>query len=104
MASSRPEVCCGSIAHACPPPAGTSITRRSVHNEWGSGARCDAGVPAPSERSIEIANVELDVGYYDRGITARREAHTQLTDVTDILDGTEDEADKLLADLLALLD
>ncbi|WP_213571415.1 hypothetical protein [Rhodococcus sp. USK13] len=40
----------------------------------------------PSETSIEIADIELDVGYYDRGITARREAHTQLTDVTDILD------------------
>ena len=61
-------------------------------------------VKVPSERSIEIADVELDVGYYDRGITAQREAHTQLTDVTDILDGVEGEADKLLGDLLSLLD
>ena len=61
-------------------------------------------VSTPLETSIEIADVELDVGYYDRGITARREAHTQLTDVTDILDSIEGEADKLLADLLALLD
>ena len=37
-------------------------------------------------------------------ITGRRDAHTHLEVVTDILDGIEDEADKLLADLLAILD
>ncbi|AII05722.1 hypothetical protein EP51_14360 [Rhodococcus opacus] len=34
----------------------------------------------------------------------RLTAHGQLTDVTDILDGIEDEADKILADLLRILD
>ncbi|MGW5153226.1 hypothetical protein [Rhodococcus koreensis] len=57
----------------------------------------NAPVPDP-------ADVELDQGYYDRGIAARRNAHTHLEDVTDILDGIEDEADKLLADLLTILD
>jgi hypothetical protein len=56
------------------------------------------------EQPAQVADVELDTDYYDRGVTARREAHTQLTDVTDLLDGIEDEADKLLVDLLALLD
>ncbi|MDJ0420340.1 hypothetical protein [Rhodococcus opacus] len=51
-----------------------------------------------------MVDLELDQGYYDRGIAARRYAHTRLTDVTDILDGIEDEADKLLADLLGILD
>ncbi|UZG59955.1 hypothetical protein [Rhodococcus opacus] len=51
-----------------------------------------------------MVDVELDQGYYERGIAARRDAHTHLTDVTDILDGIEEEADKLLADLFAILD
>ena len=51
-----------------------------------------------------VVDVVLDRDYYDRGIAARRNAHTHLDDVTDILDGIEDEADKLLADLLAILD
>ncbi|PBC39427.1 hypothetical protein CJ179_35970 [Rhodococcus sp. ACS1] len=57
----------------------------------------DAPVPA-------VADVELDQGYYDRGIAARRDAHTHLEDVTTILDGIEDAADRLLADLLVILD
>ena len=48
--------------------------------------------------------VELDQSYYDRGIHARRDAHAHLEDITDILDGIEDEADRLLANLLTLLD
>jgi hypothetical protein len=57
----------------------------------------DAPVPV-------VVDIELDQGYYDRGIAARREAHTHLEDVTDLLDGIEEEADKLLADLLTILD
>lgn len=49
-------------------------------------------------------DVDLDQDYYDRGLVARRNAHTRLETVTDILDGIDDEADKLLADLLAILD
>jgi hypothetical protein len=49
-------------------------------------------------------SIELDRDYYDRGIHSRRTAHDTLKDVTDILDGIEDEADRLLADLLSLLD
>ncbi|WP_370185233.1 hypothetical protein [Rhodococcus wratislaviensis] len=51
-----------------------------------------------------VVDVELDQGYYDRGIAARRNAHTHLENVTDILDGIEGEADKLLAELLTILD
>ncbi|EID76970.1 MULTISPECIES: hypothetical protein [Rhodococcus] len=61
-------------------------------------------VERASDTSIEIVNVELDTGYYDRGIVARRDAHSQLEDVTDILDAIEDETDRILADLLAILD
>ncbi|MFC9358718.1 hypothetical protein ACFTZB_19380 [Rhodococcus sp. NPDC057014] len=60
-----------------------------------------SGEDAPVEAVVDI---ELDQGYYERGIAARRGAHTHLEDVTDILDGIEDEADKLLADLLTILD
>ncbi|QQZ12674.1 hypothetical protein [Rhodococcus sp. 21391] len=48
--------------------------------------------------------VELDQGYYDGSLGARRNGHIHLAAVTDILDGTEGEAGKLLAELLAILD
>lgn len=51
-----------------------------------------------------MIDVELDQGYYDRGLGARRSAHIHLADVTDIRGGTEGEAGKLLAELLAILD
>ncbi|MFC9553772.1 hypothetical protein ACFTWF_23265 [Rhodococcus sp. NPDC056960] len=54
-------------------------------------------------RQVE-GTVELDTDYYDRGIQARHAAHGQLTDATNILDGIEDQADKILADLLRILD
>ncbi|MBV6759942.1 hypothetical protein [Rhodococcus opacus] len=62
-------------------------------------------VTAGEARTVtDIASIELDQGYYDRGIAARHDAHTQLEDITDVLDGIEDEADKLLGDLLMLLE
>ncbi|MFE5708195.1 hypothetical protein [Rhodococcus koreensis] len=67
---------------------------------WQPATKSGEDAPVP----VMIDDVELDQGYYDRGIAARRNAHTHLEDVTDILDGIEDEADKLLADLLAILD
>ena len=60
--------------------------------------------PLATAQIPDVLDVELDHGYYDRGITARRDAHTRLHDVTDILDGIEDEADKLLTNLLTILD
>ncbi|MFE7419970.1 hypothetical protein [Rhodococcus sp. NPDC057529] len=59
--------------------------------------------PDPTPR-LDAESIELDQDYYDRGIHSRRTAHDTLKDVTDILDDIEDEADKLLADLLLLLD
>ncbi|QYA99811.1 hypothetical protein I1A62_01180 (plasmid) [Rhodococcus sp. USK10] len=49
-----------------------------------------------------MVDVDLDQGYYDRGIVARRDAHDHVEDITDILAGIEDEADKLLVDLLEI--
>ncbi|WP_306670168.1 hypothetical protein [Rhodococcus opacus] len=67
---------------------------------WQPPTKSGEDAPVP----VVVDDVDLDQGYYDRGIAARRGAHTHLEDVTDILDGIEDEADKLLADLLAILD
>ncbi|MCQ4121013.1 hypothetical protein [Rhodococcus tibetensis] len=67
-------------------------------------ARRSTTPPREHVRVPALVDVELDQAYYDRGIAARRDAHTHLEDVNDILDGIEDEADKLLADLLAILD
>jgi hypothetical protein len=69
--------------------------------------RTPARLPTVSHENAVVpvvVDVELEQGYYDRGIAARRNAHTHLENVTDILDGIEDEADKILADLLVILD
>nr|WP_271211842.1 hypothetical protein [Rhodococcus wratislaviensis]GLK38056.1 hypothetical protein GCM10017611_49210 [Rhodococcus wratislaviensis] len=50
-----------------------------------------------------MIDVELDQGYYDRSLGARRNGHIHLAAVADILGGTEGEAGKLLAELLAIL-
>ena len=47
---------------------------------------------------------QLDSRYYERGIEARRNAHTALTDVESVLDEVEDQADRLLADLSNLIE
>ncbi|MFC9556068.1 hypothetical protein ACFTWF_35190 [Rhodococcus sp. NPDC056960] len=46
----------------------------------------------------------LDPSYYERGTAARRSAHHELTDVTDLLDDIEDRADQLLVELAGILD
>lgn len=85
-----------------------SLVRAHLAGQAPVHKRPPARPPAtPSHENAPVpdsVDVELDQGYYDRGIAARRHAHTHLDDVTDILDGIEDEADKLLADLLAILD
>ncbi|MDI9941510.1 hypothetical protein QM806_39900 [Rhodococcus sp. IEGM 1351] len=58
---------------------------------------------APDMHSIDGDPV-LDPHYYERGIEARRSAHRDLTDVTDLLDDIEDRADQLLAELASILD
>ncbi|NKR65361.1 hypothetical protein GS491_26190 [Rhodococcus hoagii] len=49
-------------------------------------------------------SIELDPDYYERGIRARRHTHEMLADVTDILDDVEHRADRILNELLAVLD
>ncbi|EHI41395.1 hypothetical protein OPAG_08215 [Rhodococcus opacus PD630] len=73
------------------------VHKRPLTRRFTTRSRENARVP-------DLVDDELDQGYYERGISARRDAHTHLEDVTEILDGIEDEADKLLADLLAILD
>ncbi|UNN05174.1 hypothetical protein [Rhodococcus opacus] len=58
---------------------------------------------APDMHSID-GNRDLDTHYYERGTQARRSAHQDLTDVTDLLDDIEDRADQLLAELASILD
>jgi len=48
--------------------------------------------------------MQLDPGYYERGIQARRQAQEALSDVAGILDDVEDRADRILSELLAVLD
>lgn len=59
----------------------------------------------PETRQPEThPTVALDDRYHERGLEARRTAHTALSDVTATLDDVETRADALLEKLLAVLD
>ncbi|MFC9553717.1 hypothetical protein ACFTWF_22960 [Rhodococcus sp. NPDC056960] len=57
---------------------------------------------SPDRYPIDDGRV-LDPHYYERGTAARRSAHHELTDVTDLLDDIEDRADQLSAELDGIL-
>lgn len=48
--------------------------------------------------------IQLDPNAFDRGLAARRRAGQSLADVSSILEGVEDRAERILADLLRLLE
>ncbi|SIL98995.1 Uncharacterised protein [Mycobacteroides abscessus subsp. abscessus] len=73
-------------------PPHRAIQPRTVTNE-------------PEQKAAEPAMpILLDPGSFDRGLAARRSAGQSLADVSSILDGVEDRADRILADLFQLLD
>lgn len=58
----------------------------------------------PAEDVVhESISVDLDPGYYERGIAARRRAHTGMADVTGLVDAVEDRIEALLQRTLDLL-
>ncbi len=60
---------------------------------------------AAAEHSDEATIGEpLGSAYHQRGIDARKNAHTTLTEALSILDDVEDRADRLVADLLRLVE
>ena len=77
------------------PPRHKSITTPAV------AERNDAPAPAtPEPEHIPT----LDPGSYERGAAARRSAAQSLIDLPDVLDEVEDRAEKLMQNLLTLLD
>ena len=61
--------------------------------------------PESDSFTTEAADVEpLGDDYYEHGIAARKNAHDTLGGVTSVLDEIEDRADRLLADLLELIE
>ncbi|MDJ0016551.1 recombinase [Rhodococcus erythropolis] len=61
--------------------------------------------PESDSFTTEATDVEpLGDGYYEHGIAARKHAHDTLGSVTSVLDEIEDRADRLLADLLELIE
>ncbi|MDM7487847.1 hypothetical protein QYS60_01485 [Rhodococcus sp. GXMU-t2271] len=48
--------------------------------------------------------IDLDSGYYERGIAARRRDHESLDDLADLFDDIEERADALLQDLMGVLE
>lgn len=66
----------------------------------GTGIEVTASVPLKSADEVKA----LDSRYYRRGITARRRAHSWLTNVGDELDGVASRAEELLGQLAAIVD
>ncbi|MDH6284842.1 hypothetical protein [Prescottella agglutinans] len=59
--------------------------------------------PEPYQPQV-YPEIVLDDRYYERGIEARRATQQALSDVADILDDVEEQADAILEKLLAVLD
>jgi hypothetical protein len=67
--------------------------------------RADQQMDAAPETTVaELVSVELDPGYYERGIAARRRAYAAMSDVPDLTDDVEDRIEQLLQRTLELLD
>ena len=83
-----------------------TIVRAHLAGHAPTHDRVRRGPPAPREPPAPTAveDIVLDDGYYERGIRARADAHTAMSGVTDVLGDVEDRADRLLADLLSILD
>ncbi|OUS97294.1 hypothetical protein CA951_02810 [Rhodococcus sp. NCIMB 12038] len=67
-----------------------------------SAAEATPAAEPPDSYPIDDGRV-LDPYFYERGTAARRSAHHELTDVTDLLDEIEDRADNPLAELDGIL-
>lgn len=80
------------------PPAHAPHRQRPRPRYGDSG---DEYSPAAADSTPQA---HLDPDYHHRGIASRRIAHSALSDVDTILAGVEDRADRLLAELLALID
>jgi hypothetical protein len=65
-----------------------------------TGIEVTTSVPSKSADELKA----LDSRYYRRGITARRRAHSWLTNVGDELDGVASRAEELLEQLAAIVD
>ncbi|AUM20255.1 hypothetical protein ICV35_18435 [Rhodococcus ruber] len=64
-------------------------------------------LPVPPQGTTETPieqEIDLDPGYYDRGVTARHRARKSLDDLTDLFDDIEARAEALLDDLLGVLE
>nr|WP_237169039.1 recombinase [Prescottella equi] len=75
----------------------------AAHNPYRRRPRLSEA-PQPPQPEMIVNEVVLDDSYYDNGLEARRAAHSTLSDVTDVLDDIEDQADAILEKLLAVLD
>ncbi len=95
--------------HQCPVTA-RAVRRIVAAHLDGSGPAHRAiqsrtTVNMPSQKAAEpAAPVLLDPRSFDRGLATRRRAGQSLADVPSILDGVEERAERLLAELLRLLD
>ncbi|OLT35016.1 hypothetical protein BJF84_15835 [Rhodococcus sp. CUA-806] len=79
-----------------PPRRTTRPARRSVDEQ--------PNVHTAESVVHETISVDLDPGYYERGIAARRRAHAGMADVPDLVDDVEGRIEALLQRTLDLLD
>ncbi|WP_416063791.1 hypothetical protein [Rhodococcus indonesiensis] len=64
-------------------------------------------LPVPPQGATDACvepEIDLDPGYYDRGVAARRRDHESLDDLSDLFDDIEARAEALLEDLIGVLE
>ncbi|MCK0089233.1 hypothetical protein MWU77_00370 [Rhodococcus sp. F64268] len=95
----------GHLPHAQPMTPQSVSTLVRAHLSGRVPAR--RALPVPSKDDTDTClepEIDLDPGYYDRGIAARRRNHETLEDLTDVFDELEARADALLEDLMGVLE
>ncbi|WP_350247569.1 hypothetical protein RBB84_12205 [Rhodococcus sp. D-6] len=92
-------------------PYAQPMTRQSVsmlvRAHLSGQAPVRRALPVPPQGTTETPieqEIDLDPGYYDRGVTARHRARKSLDDLTDLFDDIEARAEALLDDLLGVLE
>ncbi|SIE06760.1 recombinase [Mycobacteroides abscessus] len=93
--------------HVC--PISTRAVQSIVAAHLGGNSPAHRAIPPRAVHKPELKAAEpaapalLDPRSFDRGLEARRRAGQSLADVSSILEGVEDRAERILAELLHLL-
>ncbi|EME51261.1 hypothetical protein G352_26062 [Rhodococcus ruber BKS 20-38] len=95
----------GHLPHAQPMTPQSISTLVRAHLSGRAPTRKALLVPPKDNTDVWVEpEIDLDSGYYERGIAARRRDHESLDELTDLFDDIEARTEALLEDLMGVLE